>query len=112
MNGNWLDIGALSSIPIQGARVVKTVQGCIAVFRPTQDTAFALEDRCPHKAGPLSQGIVHGNSVTCPLHNWVISLETGAAMGADEGAVRRFPLRIVAGRLLLDLAACAPRVAA
>ena len=101
---NWLDIGALEKIPVRGARVVKTVQGCIAVFRPTETTAFALEDRCPHKAGPLSQGIVHGNSVTCPLHNWVISLETGLAQGADEGATRKVPLRLSEGRIQLDLA--------
>ncbi len=112
MSPNWLDIGALDSIPVQGARVVKTAKGCVAVFRPTAETAFALEDRCPHKAGPLSQGIVHGNAVTCPLHNWVISLETGAALGADEGQVRTYPLRIVGGRLLLDVGAFAARAAA
>lgn len=112
MSGAWLDIGALAEIPIQGARVVKTAQGCIAVFRPTADTAFALEDRCPHKAGPLSQGIVHGNAVTCPLHNWAISLESGAALGADTGQVRSFAVRIAQGRVLLDLATFAPRAAA
>lgn len=105
MMSNWLDIGALESVPVQGARVVKTAAGCVAVFRPTEKTAFALEDSCPHKAGPLSQGIVHGNSVTCPLHNWVISLETGHALGADEGATRKIPLRLEAGRILLDLVA-------
>jgi nitrite reductase (NADH) small subunit len=112
MSGSWLDIGALDSIPVQGARVVKAAQGCIAVFRPSRDAVFALEDRCPHKAGPLSQGIVHGNAVTCPLHNWVINLETGSAMGADEGAVRTFPLRIANGRILIDLAAFTARAAA
>ena len=62
-----------------------TPQGKIAVFRTADDQVFAIEDRCPHKGGPLSQGIVHGAAVTCPLHNWVISLETGKALGADEG---------------------------
>jgi nitrite reductase (NADH) small subunit len=108
----WLDIGALEDIPVQGARVVKTARGCIAVFRPSADAAFALDDKCPHKAGPLSQGIVHGNAVTCPLHNWVISLETGLAQGADEGMVRTYPLRVVGGRLLLSLSDCAKREAA
>ncbi len=112
MSGTWLDIGALASIPVQGARVVKTDHGCIAVFRPSADTVFALEDRCPHKAGPLSQGIVHGNAVTCPLHNWVINLETGSALGADEGSVRTYPLRIANGRVLMDLSASATRAAA
>ena len=112
MSGNWQDIGALESIPVQGARVVKTGQGCIAVFRPSENAVFALDDHCPHKAGPLSQGIVHGNAVTCPLHNWVISLETGSAMGADEGNVRTYPLRIANGRVLIDLAAFTARAAA
>lgn len=112
MSTPWLDIGALTDIPIQGARVVKTPQGCIAVFRPTADTTFALDDACPHQAGPLSQGIVHGNAVTCPLHNWVISLESGAALGADVGQVRRFAVRITQGRILLDLSPIAARVAA
>jgi len=108
----WIDIGALDEIPVQGARVVKTARGCIAVFRPCAESAFALDDKCPHKAGPLSQGIVHGNAVTCPLHNWVISLETGLAQGADEGMVKTYPLRVAGGRLLLSLADCAKREAA
>ncbi len=112
MSTPWMDIGALDSVPVQGARVVKTERGCIAVFRPTPDAVFALEDRCPHKDGPLSQGIVHGNAVTCPLHNWVISLETGAALGADEGQVRRYAVRIAGGRLLLDVSALTARAAA
>ncbi len=112
MSGPWLDIGALDSIPVQGARLVKTAHGCVAVFRPTPESVFALDDRCPHKAGPLSQGIVHGNAVTCPLHNWVISLETGAAMGADEGQVRVYKLRLTGDRLLLDMSAFAARAAA
>ena len=109
---DWIDIGALEDIPVAGARVVKTPQGCIAVFRPSADEAFALEDKCPHKAGPLSQGIVHGNAVTCPLHNWVIDLASGEAQGADEGKARTFPLRVSGGRMLLDLGALKPRVAA
>ena len=98
-----LDIGPFDAVPQRGARVIKTSTGCIAVFRTSADEVFALEDRCPHKAGPLSQGIVHGKAVTCPLHNWVISLESGAAQGADQGRVRTFPLRIENGRLLLAL---------
>jgi nitrite reductase (NADH) small subunit len=101
----WTDIGALDQIPRRGARVVRTGPGCVAVFRTVDDRAFALEDRCPHKGGPLSQGIVHGTSVTCPMHNWVVSLETGEAQGADEGRTRAFPLRVEDGRVLIDLAA-------
>jgi nitrite reductase (NADH) small subunit len=101
----WVDVGPLDAVPRSGARLVKTDAGCIAVFRSADDRVFALDDRCPHKDGPLSQGIVHGNSVTCPLHNWVISLETGAAEAPDEGSVRTYPVRVEDGRLLLDVAA-------
>jgi len=104
---SWTDVGALDQIPRRGARVVRTAHGCVAVFRTMDDRAFALEDRCPHKGGPLSQGIVHGTSVTCPLHNWVVSLETGEAQGADEGRALSLPLRVENGRILLDLAAFA-----
>ncbi len=90
----WIKIGMLNDIPRRGARCVTTPRGRVAVFRTGDDRVFAVEDRCPHKGGPLSQGIVHGTSVTCPLHNWVISLETGRAQGADEGAVRTIAVRI------------------
>ncbi len=99
---HWIDLGPLAAIPRKGGRVVKTAQGCVAVFRTSDDEVFALQDRCPHQGGPLSEGIVHGRAVTCPLHNWVISLETGSAQGADEGAVATYPVRVEAGRVLLD----------
>lgn len=105
MADSWIDIGAVEDVPLRGARVVKTPRGCLAVFRTGDGEVFALDDRCPHKRGPLSQGIVHGRAVTCPLHNWVISLETGAVQSPDEGRVRHHPLRIEAGRLLLGAGA-------
>ena len=108
----WVDVGAVEDVPMRGARVVKTPLGCVAVFRTADNEFFALEDRCPHAGGPLSQGIVHGASVTCPLHNWVISLETGMAQGADEGATTSIPSRIDNGRILLSRAALAARKAA
>ncbi|MEL7137806.1 MAG: Rieske 2Fe-2S domain-containing protein, partial [Pseudomonadota bacterium] len=61
---HWIDIGALDDIPVRGARVVRTRVGCLAVFRTGADEVFALADQCPHKGGPLSEGIVHGRSVT------------------------------------------------
>lgn len=100
----WIDIGALEAIPARGARVVKTAHGCVAVFRTGTDEVFALDNACPHKAGPLAEGIVHGRAVTCPLHNWVISLETGAAQGQDDGQVRSHRAKIADGRILLDVA--------
>lgn len=101
----WIDVGGLDDIPRRGARVVKTRRGDVAVFRTAIDTIFAIDDRCPHRGGPLSQGIVHDSAVTCPLHNWVIDLASGKAQGADEGCVRTVPCRLERGRIFLALAA-------
>ena len=102
MDLNWISIGSIADIPLRGARCVKTPQGKIAVFRTAENEVFAIEDHCPHKGGPLSQGIVHAKAVTCPLHNWIISLETGEAQGADKGCAHRIPLRIENRRILLS----------
>ena len=102
---DFIDVGALADVPVRGARKVRTARGCVAVFRTVEDQVFALRDRCPHKGGPLSDGIVHGRTVTCPLHNWVISLETGLVQGADEGAAETVACRLEGGRILLDAAA-------
>ena len=91
---NWIEIGTLSDIPVLGSRVVRTASGDIAVFRTADDEVFALDDRCPHKGGPLSQGIVHNKRVTCPLHNFVIELKSGAAVAPDEGCARAHPTRV------------------
>jgi len=109
---DWVDIGPLDAIPQRGARVVKTSLGCVAVFRTIEDQVYALDNACPHKGGPLAEGIVHGNKVTCPLHNWVFSLETGAAQGADEGQVATYPARVDGGRIFLDAAFLKARAAA
>lgn len=98
---NWRNVGAISDIPVRGARVVKSPYGCVAVFRTATDEVFAIEDQCPHKGGPLSQGIVHGRSVTCPLHNWVISLETGVVQGTDSGQVKNIPVKLENGGVWL-----------
>lgn len=108
---NWIAIGSVDDIPRRGARCVETPQGKIAVFRTADDHVFAIDDHCPHKGGPLSQGIVHGAAVTCPLHNWVISLETGKALGADEGAVRTLPVKVEGERLFIALEALASKAA-
>ncbi|MBN9137220.1 nitrite reductase small subunit NirD [Phyllobacterium sp.] len=106
---NWVEIGTINDIPRRGARCVNTPEGRIAVFRTMEDQIFAIDDQCPHRGGPLSQGIVHGAAVTCPLHNWVISLETGKALGADEGSVKTIAIRLDGDRILaaLELAAMA-----
>jgi nitrite reductase (NADH) small subunit len=97
-----LDIGVLNDIPRLGSRVVETEQGRIAVFRSRDDQVFAVRDACPHKGGPLSQGIVSGTTVACPLHNWKIDLASGEALGADKGCVNTFVVRVENGRLLLQ----------
>ena len=99
----WIAIGSVDDIPARGAGCVDTPQGKIGIFRTAEGRIFAIEDHCPHKGAPLSQGIVHGTSVTCPLHNWAISLETGEALGADEGAVRTIPVRTDGDRLFIAL---------
>ena len=109
---NWIDIGALDDIPVRGARVVKTGVGCVALFRTGAEDVFATSDSCAHKGGPLSEGIVHGRHVTCPLHNWVWSLETGEAQGADEGRIATYPVRVEDGHILIDGTRLASRSAA
>jgi nitrite reductase (NADH) small subunit len=101
---DWIDISALEAIPMRGARLVKTMHGCVAVFRTGANEVYALDNACPHKKGPLADGIVHGASVTCPLHNWVISLETGTVQGEDVGQVATYPAKVVDGRIHLDAA--------
>jgi nitrite reductase (NADH) small subunit len=93
----------LEDIPRLGARRWARADGkVIAIFRSAADTVFALEDRCPHKGGPLSQGIVFGESVACPLHNWCIDLASGNAAAPDEGCVERFAVAVVDGVVELD----------
>jgi nitrite reductase (NADH) small subunit len=104
MTERWIAVGRIEDIPSRGARCVKNGETTIAIFRTAEDRIFALEDRCPHRNGPLSQGIVHDGCVTCPLHNWVISLETGKAQGADEGMTMSYPVRLDGQTILLGLA--------
>jgi nitrite reductase (NADH) small subunit len=101
---DWIKICAVEDIPQRGARVVHIDSDDIALFRTSRDEVFALRDRCPHKEGPLSQGIVHGNHVTCPLHNLVMDLTDGHAVAPDEGCAAVYPVKIEAGCVSLSLA--------
>jgi nitrite reductase (NADH) small subunit len=105
MGITWAEVCRVEEIPRLGARVVTTPHGDVALFRCADDSIFALDDKCPHKGGPLSQGIVHGHAVTCPLHNWVIDLASGEAQAPDAGCVKRIPVQVQAGRVLLALGA-------
>jgi nitrite reductase (NADH) small subunit len=104
---DWTDLLDVNDIPRLGARVVRHGSLNIAVFRTATDEVFALEDRCPHRGGPLSQGIVHGRKVSCPMHGWNIELDSGRAVAPDCGCTREFPVRVEAGRVWVDLAAVA-----
>ena len=100
---SYLAICTLDDIPTLGARRYQRSDGkVIAIFRNAEDKVFALQDKCPHKGGPLSQGIVFGESVACPLHNWCIGLNDGSAVAPDVGTVEKFPVRVVDGRVELD----------
>jgi nitrite reductase (NADH) small subunit len=102
---DWVEIGSVEDIPQLGARVVRTVDGDIAVFRTADDEIFALRDKCPHKGGPLSQGIVSGSRVACPLHDWKIDLDSGVAVAPDQGCAARFPVQVEGGVIQLFLTA-------
>ncbi len=108
---SWVDIASIDDIPVRGARLVKTPLGCIAIFRTAEAEVFAASNTCPHKQGPLNEGIVHGQKVTCPLHNWVFDLNTGEAIGED-GRIDTYQVRVIEGRVLLDGAVLAKKSAA
>ena len=102
---DWTPVCRVDDIPKLGARCVRRDRGAdVAVFRAADDKVFALLDRCPHKGGPLSQGIVFGHAVACPLHNWTIGLDDGCARAPDEGCAVRFAVRVEAGDVYLDAA--------
>ena len=101
---NWLKVCKLEEIPPLGARVVRHGDIDIAVFRTADDEVFAVKDRCPHKGGPLSQGIVHGKNVTCPLHGWNLELATGCAVAPDEGCAQKYETKLESGVVHLNLA--------
>jgi nitrite reductase (NADH) small subunit len=102
---DWTPICRVEDIPMLGARrVARDGAVAVAVFRTAEDRLFALLDRCPHKGGPLSQGIVFGDSVACPLHNWTIALDDGCARAPDAGCTQKFSVKVDAGVVHLDRA--------
>ena len=100
--GTWLDIGPTTQIEAGTARTLPVAGGEeLAVFHTMRGEFYALVNKCPHKQGPLSQGIVHDTTVTCPLHNWRISLVSGEALGEDKGCVPTIPVKIDGGRIFI-----------
>lgn len=105
MSNQWKAVCNVADIPVLGARVVKrATQPDVAIFRNSEDAVFALLDRCPHRGGPLSQGIVFGERVACPLHNWSIELGSGCAVAPDEGCTQKFSVKVENGQVYLDVA--------
>ncbi|HEC13170.1 MAG TPA: nitrite reductase small subunit NirD [Acidiferrobacteraceae bacterium] len=102
-NTEWIDVGCLDDIPSLGARVINSAEGDIAIFRTADNEVFALRDRCPHQGGPLSQGIVLGKRVVCPLHDWKIHLDSGEAVAPDKGCAASFPVKLEGERIMLCL---------
>ena len=102
---DWISICRVEDIPVLGSRRVSRTHGLdVAVFRNDANEVFALLDRCPHKGGPLSQGIVFGTSVACPLHNWTIGLCTGQAAAPDEGCTPKFAVKVEDDQVFLQSA--------
>ncbi|MDP2171439.1 MAG: nitrite reductase small subunit NirD [Rhodocyclaceae bacterium] len=100
---DWKKLCALDDIPRLGSRVVKSPKGDIAVFRTADDEVFALHDKCPHKGGQLSQGLVAGKVVTCPMHSWKIQLESGEAVAPDQGCAKSFAVKLTDGVVWIDV---------
>jgi len=111
---SWRAVCKVADIPVLGARRIARAGTAIpiAVFRNAEDEVFALLDRCPHKGGPLSQGIVFGRSVACPLHNWTMGLDDGCAKAPDVGCAQRFACKVEGGEVFLEAEALSPNVAA
>jgi nitrite reductase (NADH) small subunit len=102
-SGQWVNVCSIADIPALGSRRVSRKRGpAIALFRTADDRVHALLDRCPHKGGPLSQGIVHGERVACPLHNWSIGLNDGQAAAPDNGCTPRFAVKLEGEAVMLD----------
>lgn len=103
MSQQWKPICKVDDIPVLGARIVtRSVKPDVAIFRNSENKVFALLDKCPHKGGPLSQGIVFGEKVACPLHNWNIELQTGCAVSPDEGCTQKFSIKVENEQIFLD----------
>jgi len=99
----WIEVGTLEDIPKLGSRIIEGPEGDIAIFRNSKDEVFALKDSCPHQQGPLSQGIVHDKTVTCPLHNWKIELDTGKVKAPDEGCTGTYDIKIETDKVFISI---------
>jgi len=103
MGGKWYPVCQVEEIPSLGGRTVRAGQMEIAIFRLSDGRIRAVHNRCPHKQGPLADGIVSGDTIICPMHGRKISLESGAVLPPDSGCVKTYPAKVEGGRVLLYL---------
>lgn len=94
-----VDLGAVDNIPLGEGRVYVVGDHSLAVFRQRDGCLFATDSVCPHRNGPLADGLVGGGKVICPLHAWKFDLTTGQCISGEEGCVRTYPVRVVDGRI-------------
>lgn len=99
----WTAVVELEQIPVLGSRLIKTRTQSIAVFRGSDNQVFAINDSCPHKQGSLSQGMMHGTTVTCPLHSWKLNLASGEVLEPDQGCINTYPVNVIEGQVYLQL---------
>jgi len=103
MSGTWHFICKVDEIPRSGGRTVHAGDISVALFRLTDDTVKAIENRCPHKNGPLADGVLSGGDVLCPLHNWRVNLDSGEVAAPESGCVKRFAVKVEDGQIFLEL---------
>ena len=96
----WLRVAPVGAIPEKEGRRVQHGDQVVALFNLGKEYC-AVENQCPHKGGPLADGIVAGKNVFCPLHNWKISLENGCALSGGAGQVKTFPVKVEGNEIYL-----------
>ncbi|MBI4755078.1 MAG: nitrite reductase small subunit NirD [Betaproteobacteria bacterium] len=104
---NWIEAGGLDDLPKPGGRKLRTPQGDIALFRTSADEVYALADKCPHRGGPLSQGMVYGQRVQCCMHGLNLDLASGKAVAPDQGCATSYPVKVEGGRVWIGLSLAA-----
>jgi len=97
-----VDLGSVEFLPLGEGRAYVVNDLTIAVFRQRDGRLYATDNACPHRGGPLADGIVGAGKIICPLHAWKFELESGHCL-AENATIRTYPVREVNGRILLDL---------
>jgi nitrite reductase (NADH) small subunit len=100
----WIRVAPASSIPLREGRAVQLGDRDIALFN-LGDRFLAVDNRCPHKGGPLADGIVAGDTVVCPLHAWKVCLESGGVVrpAGERACVHSYETRIDDDLVLVEV---------